>query len=131
MSDSPDDPRRLRRSPRWLKDPTTVGSDPDYRFTLANERTFLAWIRTALALAAGGLGALTILDDFRGEKVLGIGLLVLSFLTATTSYRRWSLSEQAIRKNEPLPHSRLPLVMAVGVAVVALIAAIAFVWSAR
>ena len=62
---------------------------------------------------------------------MGIGLLVLSFLTATTSYRRWSLSEQAIRKNEPLPRSRLPLVMAVGVAVVALIAAIAFVWSAR
>jgi len=131
MSDSTDDSRRPRRSARWLKDPTTIGSDPDYRFTLANERTFLAWIRTALALAAGGLGVLTILDDFSGEKVLGIGLLVLSFLTATTSYRRWSLSEQAIRQNEPLPRSRLPLVMAIGVAVVALIAAIGFAWSAR
>jgi hypothetical protein len=28
------------------------GAEPDPRFTLANERTFLAWIRTALALIA-------------------------------------------------------------------------------
>ncbi len=25
-----------------------LGEAPDYRFSLANERTFLAWIRTAL-----------------------------------------------------------------------------------
>ena len=30
------------------------GEEPDYRFTLANERTFLAWVRTALGLLAGG-----------------------------------------------------------------------------
>ena len=36
-------------------DPRSVGEEPDYRFTLANERTFLAWIRTALALIAGGV----------------------------------------------------------------------------
>ncbi len=35
----------------WL-----AGKKPDYRFTLANERTFLAWIRTALALMAGAVG---------------------------------------------------------------------------
>ena len=34
----------------WL-----AGKTPDYRFTLANERTFLAWIRTALALMAGAV----------------------------------------------------------------------------
>ena len=39
---------------RWFPaDPREVGRDADYRFTLANERTFLAWVRTALALAAG------------------------------------------------------------------------------
>jgi uncharacterized membrane protein YidH (DUF202 family) len=67
-------------------DPRRVGRDPDYRFTLANERTFLAWIRTSLALAAGGLAAVTILDDFTGEEFLGLGLLTLSFLTAATGY---------------------------------------------
>lgn len=108
-------------------DPRTVGSDPDYRFTLANERTFLAWIRTALALAAGGLGAVTILDDFTGEEFLGIGLLALSFATAATAYRRWALNERAMRLDEPLPPSRLPMLMAIGVAVVAIVAAVLFV----
>jgi putative membrane protein len=113
---------------RWYRDdPRVVGDDPDYRFTLANERTFLAWIRTALALAAGGLGAVTILDEIRGEKVLGIGLLALSVMTAVTSYRRWALGERAMRLDEPLPPSRLPMVMAIGVAVVALVAAVLFV----
>jgi putative membrane protein len=107
-------------------DPREVGVDPDYRFSLANERTFLAWIRTALALAAGGLGAVTILDDFPGEEVLGIGLLALSFLTAASAYRRWALNERAMRLDEPLPPSRLPMLMAVGVAVVAVVAAVLF-----
>ncbi len=110
---------------RWLPgNPTAVGDDPDYRFTLANERTFLAWVRTALALSAGGLAALTVLDDVRYEELLGIGLLALSFLTAATSYRRWALNERAMRLNVPLPPSRLPLMMAIGVAVVALVAAV-------
>lgn len=108
-------------------DPRAVGTDPDYRFTLANERTFLSWIRTALALAAGGLGAVTILDDFPGEEALGIGLLALSFLTASTAYRRWALNERAIRLDEPLPPSRLPMFMAVGVAIVAITAAVLLV----
>lgn len=115
---------------RWFTDPTAVGTDPDYRFTLANERTFLAWIRTALALAAGGLGALTILDDYRGEEALGLGLLTLSFLTAATSYRRWARNEQAMRLEEPLPPSKLPLIMAIGTSIVALVAALVFAYDA-
>ena len=113
---------------RWFPgDPREVGEDPDYRFTLANERTFLAWIRTSLALAAGGLGAVTILDDFTGEEALGIGLLTLSFLTAATAYRRWALNERAMRLDEPLPPSRLPMFMAIGVAGVAVVVAVLFV----
>ncbi len=120
---------RVRKEQWFPGDPTVVGDDPDYRFTLANERTFLAWVRTALALSAGGLAALTILDDVRGEEVLGIGLLVLSFFTAATSYRRWALNERAMRLSEPLPPSRLPLLMAIGVAIVALVAAVVAVVS--
>jgi putative membrane protein len=117
-------PRRPRayalRRPHWQlvpPDPRTKGTDPDYRFTLANERTFLSWIRTALALAAGGLGAASLLDDFPGGELLGIGLLLLSFVTAAASYRRWALNETAMRLDEPLPASRLALVLAGGVAV--------------
>ncbi|WP_040490963.1 YidH family protein [Ilumatobacter nonamiensis] len=127
MSDPADSSRRRQRVERWFPaDPTRVGADPDYRFTLANERTFLAWIRTALGLAAGGLAAITVLDDFAGEEALGIGLLALSFVTAATSYRRWALNERAMRLDEPLPVSRLPLAMAIGVAVVALVAGVLF-----
>ena len=118
--------RALLRGPRQLipPDPRRQGADPDYRFTLANERTFLAWVRTSLGLAAGGLGAASLLDDFDGGEVLGIGLLVLSFVTAAASYRRWALSETAMRLNEPLPEARLPLVLAVGVAVIVVAAAV-------
>ena len=99
-------------------------AEPDIRFTLANERTFLAWIRTALALAAGGLGATALLDDFPGEEYLGLGLLGLAFLTAALSYRRWALAETAMRVGRPLPPSRLPLLLAVAVAVIAVASAV-------
>jgi putative membrane protein len=115
------------KRPLFPSDPREVGDDPDYRFTLANERTFLAWIRTALALAAGGLAAVTILDDFPGEQALGIVLLVLAFLTAASAYRRWALNERAMRLDEPLPPSRLPLLLAIAVAVVAVLAAVLLV----
>ncbi len=108
-------------------DPRRVGSEPDYRFTLANERTFLAWIRTALALAAGGLAAVSLLDEVALGETLGILLLTLSFLTAASAYRRWALNERAMRLNEPMPKSRLPMMMAIGTAVVAVVAAVILV----
>ncbi|HEU5084226.1 MAG TPA: DUF202 domain-containing protein [Acidimicrobiales bacterium] len=129
MSDT-DGPKRARtiglRPHRRLipPDPRSVGHDPDYRFTLANERTFLAWIRTSLALAAGGLGAASLLDDFSGGELLGIGLLVLSFVTAALSYRRWALTETAMRLERTLPPSRLPLALAIGIAIVVVAAAV-------
>ncbi len=104
------------------QDPREVGEEPDYRFTLANERTFLAWVRTALALTAGGLGSISLLD-FTGSDALGILLLVLSVATAGTAYRRWAANERAMRMGEALPASVLPRLMAVGTALVALVAA--------
>jgi putative membrane protein len=95
-------------------DPRAVGEEPDYRFTLANERTFLAWVRTSLALAAGGLGAIALLPDLAGSKALGLGLLALSFVTSASSYRRWARNEAAMRLGAPLAHSRLPAIMAIG-----------------
>jgi putative membrane protein len=108
-------------------DPRNVGDEPDYRFTLANERTFLAWIRTALALAAGGLAAVGLLDEFRGGELLGVALLVLSFATAASAYRRWAMNERSMRLNAPLPPSRLPMLMAIGTAVIAMVAAVMLV----
>ncbi|MBL6635069.1 MAG: DUF202 domain-containing protein [Ilumatobacteraceae bacterium] len=99
-------------------DPRDWGVDPDYRFTLANERTFLSWIRTSLALVAGGLGSLVVLKDIQGVEVIGIMVLVLAFITASTAFRRWSLNERAMRLEQPLPASNLPRVTAIGVALI-------------
>lgn len=104
-------------------DPRGIGIEPDYRFTLANERTFLAWVRTALALVAGGLASISVLD-FRGSDGLGLLLLGLGVATAGTSFHRWAANERAMRLDEPLPASRLPQLMAAGTALVALVAAI-------
>jgi len=108
-------------------DPRRVGTEPDYRFTLANERTFLAWVRTALALAAGGLGVISLLPDLVGSEILGVLLLALSFATSATAYRRWANNEAAMRLGEALPKSRLPQFMAASTALVALLAAVLFV----
>ena len=109
------------------EDPRSIGEEPDYRFTLANERTFLAWIRTALALVAGGLAAVSLLPDVTGSELLGIVLLAMSFVTAATAYGRWARNERSMRLGEPLPASRLPMLVAIGTAVVAVVAAVMFV----
>ena len=103
-----------------------VGQEPDVRFTYANERTFLAWNRTGLALVATGVAATQLLPKFHiefGRRLIGLPLIALGVLVAVISYRRWYRNERAMRLGEPLPPSRMPLVLAGGIAVVATIAA--------
>lgn len=102
------------------RDPRSVGEQPDYRFSLANERTFLAWIRTSLALTAAGLGVIGLLDHIRGAAVIGLWLILLSVVVAATSFRRWANAERAIRQGDPLPASSLPLIVAVATAIAGL-----------
>jgi putative membrane protein len=108
--------RRYLRGPR-----RDLGEDPDYRFSLANERTFLAWIRTALALVAGGLAATQFLPELQlafAKEAIGSGLVGLGTLLAFAAFRRWAVNEDAMRQQRPIPASRLPALLAVGVAVV-------------
>jgi putative membrane protein len=102
-----------------------AGSDPDYRFSFANERTFLAWIRTALALIAGGLAVVQLLPDLSpawGRQVLGSLLVLLGMAVAATSIARWARNEDALRNDAPLPPSRLPVFMALAVVIIAVVA---------
>src|SRR4051812_41912031 len=88
----------------------TVGKPPDVRFTFANERTFLAWTRTAMALIATGLAIVSLLPKFNlvaGRRLVGVPLIALGALLAILSYRRWDASERAMRLGEPLPPSNL------------------------
>ena len=105
----------------------SVGTDPDYRFTLANERTFLAWLRTGLALLAGAVALASLVHDF-GPKPMRIGitglLLVLSLTVTVGAYVRWDRAERALRENRPLPIDPLPRLMVIGLSVVTVAAAV-------
>jgi putative membrane protein len=103
-----------------------VGDDPDPRFTMANERTYLAWIRTSLGLIAAGLAVAEFLrSSSDGVRLaIAIPLLVLGAATALLSFGEWERKERAMRLGEPLPLSRMPRLLAWSVGVVAIIAAV-------
>jgi putative membrane protein len=103
------------------------GFEPDVRFTYANERTFLAWNRTALALIATGVAATQLLPEFQvayGRRILGVPLIALGALVAVTSFRQWRANERAMRLRRPLPRSSMTTVLSIGIAVVAVIAVV-------
>jgi putative membrane protein len=99
---SVDDNPESRAWPRWVYG---VGTRPDNRFSLANERTFLAWVRTSLAMLAGGVALDAVeLDGPRGlQTVLAVTLVVLGLLGAAASWLRWAATERAMRLHVPLP----------------------------
>ena len=125
-----DGPRRDGR-PRQYGGPAapheSAETEPDARFTLANQRTFLAWSRTALALVAAGLGIVQLLPPFAGvpwgRHLIGVPLIVLGALTAAQAYREWTRTQRALRRGDPLPRSILPLLLAATIAIVAAAAA--------
>jgi putative membrane protein len=102
--------------------PEPAEREPDYRYTLANERTFLAYIRTALGLDAAGLGAAQFLPASAAHLRLGIAVLLvtLGIVVAMLSYRRWATTEQAMRREMPLPRVHLPLLLGVGLVVISI-----------
>jgi putative membrane protein len=108
----------------WRPDPA-LGEDPDYRFTLANERTFLAWIRTSLALVAGGLAATQLLPALSvplAREALGTALVALGVVLVVSSFRRWVRNEEAMRERRTLPSSRLQAVLTWALLVVSTLA---------
>jgi putative membrane protein len=110
------------------------GHDPDARFTLANERTFLAWNRTALALVVAGLAIVQLLPPFPrvrwGRHALGVPLIVLGAAVSVTAYWEWRRNQSALRRGEPLPRSVLPQILAATISGVAILAAIVLLISA-
>lgn len=98
------------------------GTEPDPRFTLANERTFLAWIRTSLAFLAGGIA----IEAFAGglfsgpvREGLSVLLLVLGMLISAGAAARWLSVERSMRAGTPLPLPLLVPLLALGGAIAA------------
>ncbi|WP_216215960.1 YidH family protein [Amycolatopsis aidingensis] len=105
-------------------------SEPDYRFTLANERTFLAWIRTALGLLAGGVAVHQLVPELSvpgARTALAAVCVALAAVLAGGSYPRWRNAQLAMRRGQPLPRSYLILVLACGVLVITAFAAVLMV----
>ena len=104
------------------------GTEPDPRFTFANERTFLAWSRTALALVVAGLGVVQLLPPFPGvpwgRHVLGVPLIVFGAVVAVVAYGEWVKSQRALRRGDPLPRSVMPRLLTVVITTIGAIAAV-------
>jgi len=111
--------------PGAAPDDTAQDEDPDVRFSYANERTFLAWNRTALAMVTAGLAITQLLPPFDvpgGRRLIGIPLIAIGTLVAVASFFQWQRNEAAMRAARPLPKSILPVLVAAAVALSAVIA---------
>ncbi|MRS92038.1 DUF202 domain-containing protein [Enterobacteriaceae bacterium RIT714] len=101
-----------------------VGEAPDYRFSLANERTFLAWIRTALGFLAAGVGLDQLAPDFATpliREVLALLLCLFAGGLAIYGYLRWLRNEKAMRLKEDLSYTRGLLAISVMLLLVAVV----------
>ena len=90
--------------------PAVPRDHPDYRFTLANERTLLAWLRTGLALVAGGVAVASYVPRLGtpwGGGAVGLALVATGLGTALAGHSRWRRNERAIAADRPLPDGRL------------------------
>jgi len=106
-------------------------ADPDYRFTLANERTFLAWIRTALGLLAGAVALVHVAASNEAtttQRTLGVALTAAALLVALWAARRWAEVQQSMRCGADLPANRGPMVLSLAVAALAGVVAILLIF---
>jgi inner membrane protein YidH len=103
-----------------MDDEATAEGEPDYRMSLAAERTYLAYVRTALALLAGGVAVVGAFPD-SGQEILrrsiGVVLVLAGLGVAVAARPRWREVDAAMRHGQPLPPARVALPVAVGLVV--------------
>ncbi|WP_062291500.1 YidH family protein [Demequina phytophila] len=106
MADSPGFPRRVYG----------VGDAPDARFSMANERTYLAWTRTSLALFATGVGleALDAPIHVTIRLIVAVLFCVLGIVAGVAGLVGWLRAERALRLGTPLPGPRVGMLVTVG-----------------
>lgn len=106
---------------RWPARVYAEGEEPDYRFSLANERTFLAWLRTSLALIAAGV-AVDVVDLGVSQTLVNIlasALLALGVISPILAWWRWADAERAMRRHEALPALGASAAVITGVVLIA------------
>lgn len=108
------------RRPRWVYQ---AGSEPDPRFSLANERTLLSWIRTSTGFAAAG-GGLLLVRDLVGRELslfLSVSAFTLSLAIVVGAVSRWAVTERALRLDRALPSPTMAFLVGGAVMVGALV----------
>jgi putative membrane protein len=112
--------------PRWPRSVFEYGDDPDPRFSLANERTFLAWIRTGLALLAGAaaLDALDLPLQDTVQYLLATVVALGGLAVAVLAWTGWVRTERAMRENTALPANPAMLVVLGAVALTGIVLAL-------
>ncbi|PRY52952.1 putative membrane protein [Knoellia remsis] len=124
MSEPHDDTgSRDSRFPRWVYG---VGDEPDPRFSLANERTFLAWIRTSLALVAGGVALEAVAAPMDPTLRLGAAILLVALgaVGAVQAWLAWARTERALRRHRALPGNGAAPLLVLGLLVVIVLIAL-------
>lgn len=96
--------------------------DVDVRFLLANERTLLAWIRTSLAIEAGGIALAQI---HKQHVIVGIAVLLAGAAVALIGYHRYIVADRSIRNHHLPPSGSGPTIQVIGIVVIAILLAIA------
>ena len=102
----------------WISDTQQVNDgqgptrEPDYRMSLAAERTYLAYLRTGLALLAAGVGIVvaapsTHRDAQDVRRIIGVALIVLGGTVFAAARTRWAAVDRAMRNGQPLPRARV------------------------
>lgn len=119
-------PTEQSPDPRWPRSVYGVGDEPDARFSFANERTFLAWIRTGLGFLTAGV-AIAALKDLTPHLtweavVAALVFIVCGVVTGVAAFFRWMKQERAIRQRTPLGGSAMMPVLSLAIVVVAVIA---------
>jgi putative membrane protein len=102
--------------------------DIDIRFLLANERTLLAWIRTGLALQAGGFALAHFSDGSTSGEAAGILAILFGGAMAVIGYSRFRAADKAIRDGR-LPRQGVGPTLEVGIVVLtAIVLALIEAW---
>ena len=102
-------------------------SEPDYRTSLAAERTYLAYVRTGLTLMAAGVALAGALPDAGGAALrrgMGLLLVLIAGVLLATARLRWKAVDAAIRRGAPLPRSRVADHLGFALALIAVAAAV-------